>query len=166
MVDDALIVREVAAAVGLREGEGGVRAVIAALARLEPVSIRRLSRTVALPVPIVASVCGELRKRIVVADERPAQLTSAGRRLFGDGRLCLPGTATCPTCAGRGVVSPGEFSGIARELARLVEKAPPRRTGRNQRRDDHGNGTSFSVNGISNEVQRRPSNWCVTSQSR
>jgi N4-bis(aminopropyl)spermidine synthase len=127
LADDALIVRDVAAAVGLREGERGVRAVIAALARLEPVSIRRLSRTVALPVPIVASVCGELRKRLVVADEPPAQLTSAGRRLFGDGRLRLPGTGTCPTCAGRGVISPGEFSGIARELATFVEKAPPRR---------------------------------------
>jgi predicted methyltransferase len=127
LADDALIVREVAAAVGLREGESGVRAVIAALARLEPVSIRRLSRTVALPVPIVAAVCGELRKRFVVAGEPPAQLTLSGRRVFGDGRLRLPGTASCPTCAGRGVVSPGEFSGIARELAGLVEKAPPRR---------------------------------------
>ena len=57
------IVREVAAAVGLAEGERGVRAVLAAVARLEPVSTRRLSRTVDLPVPIVASVCGELRKR-------------------------------------------------------------------------------------------------------
>jgi N4-bis(aminopropyl)spermidine synthase len=127
LADDARLVRDVAAAVGLREGERGVRAVIAALARLEPVSIRHLSRTVALPVPIVAAICGELRKRVLVADERPAQLTSAGRRLFGDGRLRLPGTAKCPTCAGRGVVSPGEFSGIARELARLVEEAPPRR---------------------------------------
>ena len=71
---------EVAGAVGLAEGEPGVRSVLAALARLEPVSIRRISRTCGLPVPIVASVCGELRKRGVVAAERPAQLTGVQAR--------------------------------------------------------------------------------------
>ena len=78
---------DVAAGVGLAEGESGVRAVLRALARLEPVSIRAISRTVELPVPIVASVCGELRKRDVVAAARPAQLTPAGRRLFAGGKL-------------------------------------------------------------------------------
>ena len=81
--------REVAAAVGLAEGERGVNAVLSALARLEPVSIRKVSRATELPVPIVASICGELRKRAVVADERPAQLTPAGRALFGSGSLTL-----------------------------------------------------------------------------
>jgi predicted methyltransferase len=38
----------------------------------------------------VASVCGELRKRQVVAEERPAQLTPTGRRLFAGGALRLP----------------------------------------------------------------------------
>src|SRR5262249_30494907 len=83
LVEQDLIVAEVAEAVGLAEGETGVRAVLAALARLEPVSVSRLSRVAALPVPIVASVCGELRKRQVVAQARPAQLTAAGRDLFG-----------------------------------------------------------------------------------
>jgi hypothetical protein len=124
LAEETRIVRDVAAAVGLREGEPGVRAVIAALARLEPVSIRRISRTVALPVPIVASVCGELRKRSVVSDERPAQLTAAGRHLFAAGRLDLPRAATCPTCAGRGVVVPGELSSLAADLTKLARKAP------------------------------------------
>ena len=74
------IVREVAAEVGLAEGERGVRSVLAALVRLEPVSTRGLSRTVDLPVPIVASICGELRKREIVSSERPAQLTDARPR--------------------------------------------------------------------------------------
>jgi N4-bis(aminopropyl)spermidine synthase len=117
-------VGEVAAAVGLREGERGVRAVIAALARLEPVSIRRISLTVELPVPIVASVCGELRKRFVVAEERPAQLTPMGRQLFAAGRLGLPAATSCPTCGGRGAVVPGELSGLAAELAKLARNAP------------------------------------------
>ena len=124
MAEDGRIVEEVAAAVGLAEGEPGVRAVIAALARLEPVSIRRISRAVELPVPIVASVCGELRKRAVVAEERPAQLTSAGRRLFAAGQLGLRRSAACPTCAGRGAMVSGELSPVAAELAKAAGRAP------------------------------------------
>ena len=87
LTEERRIVREVAAAVGLAEGERGVRAVLATLARLEPVSTRRISRAAELPVPIVAAVCGELRKRSVVAEERPTQLTPAGRELFAGGSL-------------------------------------------------------------------------------
>jgi predicted methyltransferase len=127
LAEEARIVHEVAVAVGLAEGGPGVRAVIASLARLEPVSIRRLSRTVELPVPIVASVCGELRKRSVVAQDRPAQLTATGRDLFAAGQLGIGSAAMCPTCAGRGVVVPGELTGLAAELTRIAKKAPPPR---------------------------------------
>lgn len=118
------IVDEVAGAVLLSEGTSGVRAVIAALARLEPVSIRRLSRASGLPVPIVASVCGELRKRHVVAYERPAQLTAAGRVLFADGRLALPSTSICAECSGRGIVLSKELAPSVRDLARVARAAP------------------------------------------
>jgi predicted methyltransferase len=124
LTENDRIVREVAAAVGLVEGEPGVRSVIAALARLEPVSIRRVSRTVDLPVPIVASVCGELRKRSVVSERRPAQLTPGGRRLFAAGQLGVGRAAACPTCAGRGLVVPGELSGLAAALTKLVRNVP------------------------------------------
>jgi predicted methyltransferase len=110
--EPALIVRDVAAAVGLVEGEPGVRAVLRALSRLEPVSIRGLSRTVELPVPIVASVCGELRKRDVVAEQRPAQLTAAGRRLFGAGRLSAE-------------PSPKQLGRLTAEVRRISGNAPP-----------------------------------------
>ncbi|MFL5969984.1 MAG: bis-aminopropyl spermidine synthase family protein [Gaiellaceae bacterium] len=124
MADSDRIVREVAAAVGLAEGEPGVRSVIAALARLEPVSIRRISRTVDLPVPIVASVCGELRKQSVVSERRPAQLTHEGRTLFAAGQLGVRRAAACPTCAGRGLVVPGELSALAAELTRIARNVP------------------------------------------
>ena len=103
--------RDVAGGVGLAEGEQGVRTVLRALARLEPVSIRVLSRAVDLPVPIVASVCGELRKRDVVAEERPAQLTPAGRRLFADGMLRSPREA--------------ELRSLRRRLKTIADAAPP-----------------------------------------
>lgn len=81
----AAIVREVADAVRLAEGEAGVHAVLRAMRRDGPVSTRALSRATGLPVPIVAAVSGELRKRGIVARERPTQLTVEGRRLFGAG---------------------------------------------------------------------------------
>jgi predicted methyltransferase len=124
LADSDRIVREVAAAVGLAEGEPGVRSVIAALARLEPVSIRRISLTVDLPVPIVASVCGELRKQSVVSERRPAQLTHEGRTLFAAGQLGVRRAAACPTCAGRGRVVPGELSGLAAELTKIARNVP------------------------------------------
>jgi predicted methyltransferase len=122
--DERGIVREVAAAVGLSEGEAGVRAVVAALARLEPVSIRRISRAAELPVPIVASICGELRKRSVVAEERPAQLTPSGRALFSNGRLRFQRAAACPTCRGRGVAVDGEPASLIAAIDRLAKRAP------------------------------------------
>ena len=127
MTEECRIVREVAATVGLAEGERGVRAVLAALARLEPVSTRRISRAVQLPVPIVAAVCGELRKRSVVADERPAQLTPSGRTLFAEGSLRLRRAAACPNCRASGIVVPDELGLLVRELSKAVRGGPPAR---------------------------------------
>jgi N4-bis(aminopropyl)spermidine synthase len=107
-----VIVRDVAAAVGLAEGERGVRSVLAAVARLEPVATRRLARAVDLPVPIVASICGELRRRGVVAEERPTRFSALGRSLFATGRLRLATT---------------ELDGLRRELRRIARAAPPAR---------------------------------------
>ena len=112
MADGDRIVAEVAAAVGLAEGEAGVRAVLSPLARLEPVSIRRISRAAELPVPIVAAICGELRKRGIVANERPARLTSSGRELFGAGTLRIDE---------RGLRA------VAAEIARVTANPPPPR---------------------------------------
>ena len=127
MAEPQHIVGEVAAAVGLAEGERGVRAVLATLARLEPVSTRRISRAAELPVPIVAAVCGELRKRAIVAEERPTRLTPVGRELFAAGGLRLGRTAACPACSGRGVVVPAGLAPLVRELSRVVRAGPPAR---------------------------------------
>jgi predicted methyltransferase len=116
------IVGAVTRAVGLAEGERGIRSVLNALARLEPVSIRALSRAVDLPVPIVAAVCAELRKHGVVAEERPAQLTIEGRRRFAAGSVDLD--ASCPGCGGRGIAIPEAVAGMRRGLALVADAAP------------------------------------------
>ncbi|MGH3076782.1 MAG: bis-aminopropyl spermidine synthase family protein [Gaiellaceae bacterium] len=127
MAESAALTREVAAAVGLAEGESGVRAVLAAVARLEPVSVRRLSRAVELPVPIVAAVCGELRKRLVVAEERPVQLTPFGRDVFAPGALALGQSRSCTACHGRGAVLPQGLGRLRSEIRRATEPGPPAR---------------------------------------
>jgi predicted methyltransferase len=119
------IVGDVATIVGLAEGEAGVRDVIRAVARLEPVAVRSVSRATELPVPFVSAICNELRKRGIVSAQRPVQLTARGRDLFGTTSLRLPLEAACPTCARREIVVPPTLDSIASELAVLSDAAPP-----------------------------------------
>ena len=78
-MDVDVVVAEVASAVGLAEGPAGVRDVLRVIAHHEPVAAREVGRLAELPVPIVAAVCNELRKRGVVDRSRPVRLTPAGR---------------------------------------------------------------------------------------
>jgi predicted methyltransferase len=123
MSDDE-IVGEVAAVVGLREGTAGVRDVLRATARFEPVAVRKLSRATALPVPIVSAICNELRKREVVARERPVRLTALGRALFGAAHGDGLSEALCSACEGRELVIPPALGPVVRKLATLAERAP------------------------------------------
>jgi predicted methyltransferase len=121
--EESQIVGEVAAAVGLAEGEAGVRDVLRAVARREPVAVRKVSRATELPVPIVAAICNELRKRGVVSPQRPVRLTTLGRHLLeAGGRPHLD--AACPTCAGRELVVPLQLGAVLRDLRSLAERAP------------------------------------------
>jgi len=73
------VVTEVAAAVGLAEGESGIRDILVAVLEAEPGAVREIARLAELPVPIVAAAGNELRARGVLATQRPVQLTTAGR---------------------------------------------------------------------------------------
>ena len=100
-LDPDVVAADVAAAVGLAEGPAGVRAVVREIARGAG-STRAVGRAAALPLPVVAAICGELRSRGVLTADRPARLTEAGRTAFDPGPDL---TGRCPTCAGRGVVA-------------------------------------------------------------
>ena len=119
------ILAGVAEAVGLAEGVAGVRDVVLTVARAEPIAVRRLSRAAELPVPIVSAICNELRKRDVVARERPVRLTPRGRELFATG--ARPLEAACKTCAQREIVVPRELAPVRRELERMALAVPARR---------------------------------------
>jgi predicted methyltransferase len=116
------VLAEVAAATGLAEGPAGVRDVILAISRTEPVAVRAVSQLAELPVPIVTAICNELRKRGVVDRSRPVRLTEAGREVFGGGQPGL--TARCPECGGRGVSSPEVAARLTAELSGAAEAAP------------------------------------------
>ncbi len=107
---------------GLVEGVRGVEAVVAALARLEPVSVRALARAADLPVPIVAAVCGELRKRGLVSEERPVQFTVEGRNRLAAAVASVE--TSCPTCGGRGIALSPQVARLRRGLAALGDAAP------------------------------------------
>lgn len=117
-----LVVEQVAAAVGLAEGTRGVEAVLVALSRLEPVSVRVLGKAADLPVPIVAAICNELRQRGHIAEERPVQFTVEGRRRFAAGARL--GSAVCAACGGRRIALPIEVARLRRGLASVAEAAP------------------------------------------
>jgi predicted methyltransferase len=117
------VVEDVARAVGLVEGTRGVEAVLVALARLEPVSVRKLCRAADLPVPIVAAICGELRRRGLVSDARPVQFTVDGRHRFA--APIATADTSCPACGGRGIALSPPVARLRRGLAAVSDAAPP-----------------------------------------
>lgn len=118
-------VAEVVAATGLAEGSAGVRDILRAIARAEPVPVRDVARAVEIPVPLVAAVCNELRRRGVVDRSQPVRLTPAGRAALGDQTPAAAGR--CEHCGGLGWLVPPELAGLAAELDRLAAAVPAAR---------------------------------------
>jgi N4-bis(aminopropyl)spermidine synthase len=104
IMDMDSVIADVASAVRLAEGPSGVSDVLHAITRNEPVAVRDVSRVTELPVPIVAAICNELRRRGVVDRARPVRLTAAARELLGLGHPDI--SATCACCRGAGVALP------------------------------------------------------------
>ncbi|MCP2168628.1 GNAT family N-acetyltransferase [Goodfellowiella coeruleoviolacea] len=120
------ILAEVAAAVSLQEGPAGVRSVVRALRALAPTSTRGISRHTGLPVPIVAAVANELRRRDLLGEERPSRLTPAGLALADQLGMAAPIDldATCPRCAGHEVVIPPRLHQAVDRLAQIMADGP------------------------------------------
>jgi N4-bis(aminopropyl)spermidine synthase len=118
------VVTEVAAAVGLAEGESGIRDILAAVLAAEPAAVREVSRLAELPVPIVSAACNELRKRGVIDSQRPVRLTPAGRSAMSAATGGTPLRAGCTVCHGRGVVISPALAELAQALQRSADGAP------------------------------------------
>ena len=124
LMDVDEIVTAVADAVGLAEGESGIRDILVAVLAAEPAAVREVARLAELPVPIVAAACNELRKRGIVDSQRPVRLTPAGRLAVGAANPAVALPVTCPECDGRGTVVPPELAGLATELQVIADGMP------------------------------------------
>lgn len=118
------IVTAVAGAVGLAEGESGIRDILLAVLTAEPVAVRDVARRAELPVPIVAAACNELRRRGIVDTQRPVRLTPAGRSAVAAANPALALPVTCPECGGRGAIVPSELAGLAVALQEAADGMP------------------------------------------
>jgi N4-bis(aminopropyl)spermidine synthase len=124
LVDVDEIVTAVAGAVGLAEGESGIRDILVAVLAAEPAAVREVARLAELPVPIVAAACNELRRRGLVDTQRPVRLTPAGRSAVAAANPALTLPVTCPECGGRGAVVPPEVASLAAALQATAEGMP------------------------------------------
>jgi len=125
--DDELtsLTSDVAQAVGLAEGEAGIRQVMRAIQHLQPASTRSVSMRTGLPVPVVAAVSNELRARGLVTRDRPSRLTDRGQMLLGGEHGVADAEITCGLCHGYGVVVSAELAGLPERLTDLAAQAPP-----------------------------------------
>jgi predicted methyltransferase len=120
----AAVVAEVAAAVQLQEGSAGVRAVLRAIRDLSPAAARTIGRQAGLPVPLVSAVGGELRRRGLLAADRPARLTTRGVQLVDTLDPPIAITASCSCCAGRGLVIPDRLEATLPALDAMAAAGP------------------------------------------
>jgi N4-bis(aminopropyl)spermidine synthase len=118
------VVTEVAAAVGLAEGESGIRDILSAVLSAEPVAVREIARLAELPVPIVAATCNELRKRGVVDTNRPVRFTASGREAVVHAGLAAGLRVECPECDGRGEILPPGLAGLAARMQAIADGTP------------------------------------------
>ncbi len=125
-VDSA--VTEVAAAVGLAEGEAGIRDILAAILAEEPAPVREVARLSELPVPIVAAACNELRKRGIVDTQRPVRFTAGGRDAVAAATGGVALQSGCTACGGRGVIIPAALAELTSALQRAADGAPGARS--------------------------------------
>ncbi|HXW88755.1 MAG TPA: bis-aminopropyl spermidine synthase family protein [Streptosporangiaceae bacterium] len=118
------VVTEVATAVGLAEGESGIRDILSAVLAAEPAAVREIARLAELPVPIVAAACNELRRRGIVDSHRPVHLTASGRAAIAEASLASGVRVTCPECGGRGEIVPPELAGLVATLQAISAGTP------------------------------------------
>jgi len=118
------VVTDVAHAVGLAEGESGIRDILSAVLTAEPAAVREIARLAELPVPIVAATCNELRKRGIVDTHRPVRFTAAGRAAVAHAGVGTEVSVACPECGGRGEIVPPALAGLAATLQAIADAMP------------------------------------------
>jgi predicted methyltransferase len=122
---DRSLLDRVAEATRLREGAAGVEALVRAVYRAGEIRLADAARAARLPLPLATAVRRELEKAGVLARGHGLSLSKDGRA-WAEEALGLAAThdATCPACAGRGLVIEGPLAAALAELNRLLADAP------------------------------------------
>jgi len=76
------LLTEIANNVNLEEGKNMVESVLLSIFFKEGISIKEISREVLLPVPIVAAIKNELKKKGIIAQDNGTRLTQDGKKFI------------------------------------------------------------------------------------
>ncbi|WP_432097048.1 GNAT family N-acetyltransferase [Streptomyces sp. bgisy100] len=101
-----------------------MRSVLRAIRRLAPASTKDISRATSIPVPIVAAVGNELRRRGMLTEKRPSRLTPSGLSLVAELGMDLVLDPTCGTCDGRELVIPDVLDEAVERLTAIMAAGP------------------------------------------
>lgn len=122
----SLLLNAVAKACALREGSEGVAQVLRAVHAAQVLSLKELSVSTRVPLPVLAALRRELEKRKIL--ERRGSglaLTSQGLRfLHSSLGVATRHNPLCPECCGRRIVIHGELRPVLDKLSRYFDERP------------------------------------------
>ena len=109
----------------LEEGSEAVRQILREIYRSRKISTKELSHRTQLPIPVTAAVRRELEKAGLLTRNGGASLTTNGERFVREQLgFVYPQRLICPTCNGRRVEVPNEFSSILEKLTKHLSSRP------------------------------------------
>ncbi len=120
------LLAELADAVSLREGANGISNALWCLHSGKAYSTHEWSRSVRLPVPVLAALRRELEKREILASEKRIVISEHGKKILEEifHTKSIP-TSTCPACHGLGLVTPPAIYSLIEEMDKIGANRPP-----------------------------------------
>jgi len=109
----------------LEEGEEAVRKILREAFRSKKISTKELAYLTNLPVPVTAAVRRELENEGLLTRNGGAFLTEKGEKFVKDQLgLIYPQRFICPTCHGRSIQIPDEFTPVLERLRKHLSTRP------------------------------------------
>lgn len=109
----------------LEEGEEAVRKILREAFRSQKISTKKLAYLTHLPVPVTAAVRRELENEGLLTRNGGAFLTEKGEKFVKDQLgLIHPQRFVCPTCQGRSIQVPDEFTPVLEKLRKHLSTRP------------------------------------------
>lgn len=112
---------------GIKDGSDEVKKILVTIKKYEPVSTRKLSSILNLPLPVIAHVRKELEKlELLKRDISGAVLTRKGKKLVSAlADNIIKESFICPKCSGKGVILLGRLKAFFSRLESYQKRRPP-----------------------------------------